>query len=80
MIYLRFTDNFRSWKAAKLWAWGYLPVVGGASLWSCVVLLMILHFLRECIEQFAQASPAPEVHPAACCAMCSAVRATWRCS
>ena len=49
---MRFTDNFRTWKAARSWAWGYVPVVGGASLWSCVVLLMILQFLRECIEQF----------------------------
>ena len=56
VAYLRLTEHFRSAQAAKAWAIGYVPIVGGASLWSCIVLLMILHFLRECIEQFAQVS------------------------
>ena len=57
VAYLRFTEHFRSAQAAKAWALGYVPLVGGGSLWSCIVLFMILHFLRECVEQFAQVWP-----------------------
>ena len=50
----RLSDNFRSRQALQSWLWGYVPVVGGTSLWSAIVFLMIGHFLKDCVEQFAQ--------------------------
>ena len=41
--------------AFKQWVWGYLPVVGGTSLWSLIVFLAIGVFVKDSIEQFAQA-------------------------
>ena len=57
-FYQRLADNFRSWEGASKWVWGYVPVVGGTSLWSTVVFLMIGHFIKECVEQFAQSHAA----------------------
>ena len=50
----RLADNFRSLRAARAWAWGYVPLVGGASAWHSLVFLMIAHFVASCVEQFAQ--------------------------
>jgi len=50
----RLADNFKSARALRAFAWGYVPVVGGASAWGCIVFLMIAHFLTSCVEQFAQ--------------------------
>ena len=36
------------------WAWSYVPIVGETSLWNTVVFVMIGHFLKDCVEQFAQ--------------------------
>lgn len=55
----RLADNFKSVRALRRFAWGYVPVVGGASAWGCLVFLMIGHFLTSCVEQFAQARRAP---------------------
>lgn len=51
----RLADNFKSVRALRRFAWGYVPVVGGASAWGCLVFIMIGHFLTSCVEQFAQA-------------------------
>ena len=55
----RLADNFKSVRALRRFAWGYVPVVGGASAWGCLVFIMIGHFLTSCVEQFAQARCAP---------------------
>jgi hypothetical protein len=57
----RLADNFRSRKAVQQWLWGYVPVVGGTSFWSTIVFLMIGHFLKDCVEQFAR-SHASDAH------------------
>ena len=49
-FFQRMLDSFRSWEAFSGWAYSQLP-----SAWNCVVLLMIGHFVKDCIEQFAQA-------------------------
>ena len=46
-------------RALRRFAWGYVPVVGGASAWGCLVFIMIGHFLTSCVEQFAQARRVP---------------------
>ena len=50
----RLAENFRTREAFAAWLWGYVPVFGGASLWSAIVFVMIFHFVKECVEQFAQ--------------------------
>lgn len=50
----RLADNFKSVRALRRFAWGYVPVFGGASAWGCLVFIMIGHFLTSCVEQFAQ--------------------------
>ena len=57
-FYLRLADNFRSLEAFGQWLWSYVPVVGGTSLWSFIVFLMIFQFVKDCIEQFAQSQAA----------------------
>ena len=49
-FFQRMLDSFRSWEAFSGWAYSQLP-----SAWNCVVFLMIGHFVKDCIEQFAQA-------------------------
>lgn len=51
---MRLADNFRSFDAFGRWAWSFVPVAGGTSLWSFIVFLMVFQFLKDCIEQFAQ--------------------------
>ena len=53
-------DNFRSVGAFKAWVWSYVPVVGGASAWSTIVFLMVMHFVASCVEQFAQSQASYE--------------------
>ena len=53
-------DNFRSMGAFKAWVWSYVPVVGGASAWSTIVFLMVMHFVASCVEQFAQSQASYE--------------------
>ena len=53
-------DNFRSLGAFKAWVWSYVPVVGGASAWSTIVFLMVMHFVASCVEQFAQSQASYE--------------------
>ncbi|KAK9815151.1 hypothetical protein WJX73_008909 [Symbiochloris irregularis] len=53
-FYLRLSDNFRSSEALGRWAWSFVPVFGGTSLWSFIVFMMVFQFLKDCIEQFAQ--------------------------
>lgn len=57
-FYYRLADNFRSSTALSKWAWSYVPVFGGTSLWSFIVFLMIFQFMKDCIEQFAQSHAA----------------------
>ena len=54
-LYQRLADNFRSLEAFKAWAWGYVPVIGGTSLWSLIIFVAIAGFVKESIEQFARA-------------------------
>ena len=42
-------DSFTSWGATKLWLQSQVP-----SLWGFIMLLFIGHFVKDCIEQFAQ--------------------------
>ena len=56
----RMADNFRSLGAFKAWVWGYVPIVGGASAWSSIVFLMVMHFVASCVEQFAQSQASYE--------------------
>ena len=56
----RMADNFRSIGAFKAWVWGYVPIVGGASAWSSIVFLMVMHFVASCVEQFAQSQASYE--------------------
>jgi hypothetical protein len=53
-------DHFQSAEALKAWLLGYVPIVGGGSLWRFFVFLMMLQFVRSCIEQLAQSEAANE--------------------
>ena len=48
-------DSFASWQSAGTWLQSQIP-----SLWGCVMLLFIGHFVKDCIEQFAQSQASYE--------------------
>lgn len=54
-FYRKLTESFSSRQAAQAWLYAQIP-----SLWSCVTLALIGHFLKECIENFAQSQASYE--------------------
>ena len=47
--------SLTSWEAAKAWLYSQTP-----SWWGLVMLLFIGHFVKDCIEQFAQSQASYE--------------------
>jgi hypothetical protein len=41
-------------ESLQAWLLTYVPIWGGASLWNWIVFIMMAHFFKGCIEQFAQ--------------------------
>ena len=48
-------DSLTTWKSAKTWLHSQIP-----SWWGLVMLLFIGHFVKDCIEQFAQSQASYE--------------------
>ncbi len=48
-------DSFTSWQSAHTWLRSQVP-----SLWGLVMLVFIGHFVKDCIEQFAQSQASYE--------------------
>ncbi|KAK9829946.1 hypothetical protein WJX72_008802 [[Myrmecia] bisecta] len=48
-FYQRVLDSIRSWATFKATLWSLVP-----SPWGFVVLVLMTHFLKDCVEQFAQ--------------------------
>ena len=51
----RLLDSLTSWKSARSWLHSQTP-----SWWGLVMLLFIGHFVKDCIEQFAQSQASYE--------------------
>lgn len=54
-FYQRMLDSFTSWQSAGIWLRSQTP-----SLWGLVMILFIGHFIKDCIEQFAQSQASYE--------------------
>lgn len=48
-------DSLTSWESAKTWLHSQIP-----SWWGLIMLLFIGHFVKDCIEQFAQSQASYE--------------------
>ena len=54
-FYKKMLDSFTSWQSAGIWLRSQTP-----SLWGFVMILFIGHFIKDCIEQFAQSQASYE--------------------
>lgn len=54
-FYQKAVDSFGSWEATQIWLHSHIP-----SLWSCIMLALIGHFFKDCIEKFAQSQASYE--------------------